>query len=267
MILPSAVMDCIFEYFDASDLARLAQVNKAWRSIVYRKSVWADKYWSIKREPDIVVDKIPRDAQHIGKPTALCFATWLFKTFEYSGDRLPIHLLHIADSTKFITETRKFWERRCCPCLIMDHHEPTDLLTTRFPKSMGLSDKKRVLARLIKPSVRNLPRDAHEYSRYIQHMLCSSRGCVWNFVAPIHAPNPDDKDAADPLIRYRYEAQRILFDRFEAVTVYKDRIYAAYTASIAALRTHGMREFEMNDAAFEKDRDVAWTHAALALPA
>ena len=266
MILPSVIMDTVFEYFDVVDLARLAQVNKAWRAIVYRKSVWADKYWSLKREPGVVVDKIPRDARHIGASHSICFATWLFKTFEYSGERLPIAVLHVADPDKFIAEARKFWTARGRHCTIMDHHEPTHLLTMKFPKSMPLSDKKRVLARLIKPSIRNLHRDAHEYSRYIQHMLCASRGCVWDFAEPIHPPNPEDKNASDPLLRYRYEAQAMLFDRFKAVDAYKQRVYEAYTSSITVLRRHGLSEFTANDAAFQKTPDVAWTGAAFGMP-
>lgn len=266
MILPSDIMNNIFEYFDASDLARLSQVNKAWRAIVYRKSVWANKYWSLKRETGILVDNVPRDARHIGKPNQLCFTTWLFKTFENSGERLPIYLLRQADSTKFITEARKFWERRGCPCISMDHHEPTHLLSMKFPKAMPLSDKKRILARLIKPSVRNLHRDAHEYSRYIQHMLCSSRGSVWDGAEPIRLPNLKDKDATDPLIRYRYEAQSMMYDRLLAVNTYKERIYANYTSSIVALRTHGLSEFTLNDTTFQKTPDLAWNGAAFSLP-
>jgi hypothetical protein len=266
MILPSVIMDGVFEYFDTVDLARIAQVNKAWRAIVYRKSVWATKYWSLKREPGVVVDKVPKDARHIGAPHSLCFATWLFKTFEHRGERLPIHLLHTEDSNKFILEARKFWNARGRPCTILDHHEPTHLLTMKFPKSMTLSDKKRILARLIKPSIRGLHRDTHEYSRYIQHMLCASRGCVWDFAEPINAPNPEEKNAADPLLRYRYEAQAMLFDRFKAVETYKERVYATYTSSILALRTHGLSEFTGNDTAFQKTPDDAWADAAFRLP-
>jgi hypothetical protein len=267
MILPSAVMDGVFEYFDAADLARLAQVNKAWRSIVYRKSVWANKYWTLKHEYGVVLEKIPRDARHVGKPNALCFITWLFKTFEFNNElTLPIYLLHSTDSAKFIKNAHAYWSKCRCPCVIMDHHEPTDLLIMRFPKSMDLSDRKRILARIIKPSTRTLHRSAHEYSRYIQHMLYSSRESICSTTL-IHTPNPDDKDAADPLRRYRYDARRIQSDRFEAVVAYKERVYAAYTASITALRTHGICEFDINDAAFEKSRDLAWTHAAFGLSA
>ena len=96
-------------------------------------------------------------------------------------------------------------------------------------------------------------------------MLCSSRGSIWDIPRTLHVLNPDDKDSADPLIRYRYAAQRVLTDRHEAVNAYKERVYAAYTASITALRTHGLSEFTRNDTAYEKDRDIAWANAALKL--
>ena len=97
-------------------------------------------------------------------------------------------------------------------------------------------------------------------------MLCSSRGYVWDFIEPIRLPNPEDKDAADPLIRYRYEAQSMMFDRFQAVNTYKERIYANYTSSITALRTHGLSEFTLNDTAFQKTPDLAWNKAVFRLP-
>ena len=261
MILPSAVMDGLFEYFDTADLARLAQLNKAWRSIVYRKSVWVNKYWSLKNESGVILPSVPKDARHFGSPNAICFVTWL-----YNNPEFPTRIHHVYDSLKFIEAAKIYWYMRKCPCEIYDHHEPTDLLAMKLPKSMPLCERKRILARLVKPSTRRITRESHDYVKYLEHTTGSSKAVIWGTSNGI-TPNPVEKDSDDPLIRYRYQTQSMLFDRFKAVESYKERIYDVYASSVMALRRHGRGEFEMNDAAFEKGRDLVWTHAAFGLPA
>jgi hypothetical protein len=136
----------------------------------------------------------------------------------------------------------------------------------KIPKSMPLCERKRILARLVKPSTRRITRESHDYVKYLEHTTGSSKAVIWGTSTGI-TPNPLEKDSDDPLIRYRYETQRMLFDRFKAVDSYKERIYDVYASSVMALRRHGRGEFEMNDTAFEKDRDLVWTHAAFELPA
>lgn len=261
MALPSVIMDKLLAYFDAADLARLAQLNKAWRLIVYRKSVWGSKYWSLKNESGVLLPNVPKDARHYGSPHSICFITWLNK-----GPELPTRILHVSDGLKFIDAAKKYWYLRKCPCVIHDHHEPTDLLAMKFPKSVPTCERKRVLARLVRPSTRRITVDAHDYIKYLEHTVGSSKAALWGQSYGI-TPNPLEKDSADPLIHYRYETQSMLFNRSATMTFYKERIYTAYASSIAALRTHGLREFEMNDAAFEKDRESMWTHTAFGLPA
>lgn len=256
MALPSVIMDKLFMYFDACDLARLAQLNKAWRSIVYRQSVWVGRYWSLKNESGVLLPSVPRDARHCGTPHTICFATWLS-----SSPELPTRILHVSDSLKFIEAAKKYWYMRKCPCVIHDHHEPTDLLVMKIPKSLSLCEKKRILARLIRPSIRRTTRDAHDYIKYLEHLIGSSKAVLWDRSYGI-TPNPLEKDSPDPLIRFRYETQNMLFDRFKAVVSYKEHIYDAYASSITALRRHGLREFEMNDVVFEKDSEAIWTNAA-----
>jgi hypothetical protein len=252
-MLPSSAMSIIFAYFDAADLARMAQVSKPWKTLVYRTSVWESKIWVLHNIFHVFQSEIPKDARHIGTQMPLCFINWL----THESTALPRSVLQTVDPHKFLQAAQKFWVASGRPCMIDTHHVPTDLLSMPLPAST--SERKRILFRLVGSPM--LESRHHHYCRYIEHVTKPFRGQVWGhlLMAPL---NPFDKSSDDPLRRYHYTIDKIRLERQAVIQAYQERVVAAYDASYAALRRHGLSEFDANDAHVRRDPEAAWSTAA-----
>ena len=152
--LHSDIMYTLLPYFDAKSMATLAQVSTAWKTIVYRPSVWRSFLWRLKESHQIHFHnnlEIPSNARHIGEPTNLCFHTW-FESRQYMGQQndLPREFHTAKDSKAMYSVAKKVWEKNKKPCVHIDHHIWTDVFRGRlFLNTMNPSDVERISFRIM----------------------------------------------------------------------------------------------------------------------
>lgn len=249
LLLPSAAMDTILSFCDASDLALLAQGNKTWQRIVYRKSVWEPKnieYCHI----DLMLPTPPRGARHIGGQTQICFSRWLTGC-AHSHSRcnvLPEYIHHTEDPKKFMERAHNFWEERGKPCYILQHHHVCDVLIAPLPKGMSRSDRMRILYQLVKT------RKSASKNAYATYLLIQMSH---NFA--IAEPSVPALEAdATPLAQLRYATVKLTHDRTEHINTFFRRIQDIYARSAQLITAHGFAELETNDTWFTGSRDAAW---------
>ncbi len=253
LLLPSVAMDAILSFCDATDLARLAQVNKTWQRIVYRKSVWEPKnieYCHV----ELMLPTPPRGARHIGAQTQICFNRWLCGC-THSNIRshvLPEYIHHTEDPKKYMERAYRFWKDHGRPCYIREHHHISDVLIAPLPKGLSRSDRMRILFQLVKTR-KSVSKNA--YATYLLIQMAYGH--------PITLPPPASDLEADatPMARLLHATEKQAHDRAVLINSLYSTLQTVYTRSAQLLTAHGFAELETNDAWFAANRDAAWSTA------
>ena len=252
LALPSAAMDSILSFCDATGLARLAQVNKTWQRIVYRKSIWEPKN-VVYCHADLMLPMPPRDARHIGCQTQICFGRWLAGCISSNirSHVLPVYIQHTKDPKKFMERAYKFWVERGKPCYIIEHHHACDVLIAPLPKDLNRSDRMRILFQLVKTR-KSVSKNA--YATYLLTQMAYSH--------TIDEPAVPDLDAdTTPIARLKHTTLKQAHDRAVHINASQAALKAIYTRCVQLLTAHGFAELETNDAWFAGSRDTAWSAA------
>ena len=153
--VPADVMQIIVSYFDTTDCARMAQVNKGWNTFLYRNSVWGNRQWMY--QPGMVGTflHLPNHARHRGTPHKGCFLHWL------DGTRLTL----ASPSLRANYET---WIEQNRPCSYIHHHEFSDtLLAKGMYNSLSRSEQTYLFHRVARVQIEE-PRS--RYLRVLQIM-------------------------------------------------------------------------------------------------
>ena len=149
--LHSDVMFTLIQFFDAQCMAKMAQVSKTWKKIVYRSSVWTNFSWKPKekyRAYFVTESEIPRTARHIGEPNAFCFQAWLqFKVETNIMNDISHQLSNTHDPIAYM---KKQWSKLKKPCVCIYHHIWTDVLRgSIFLNTLSQADRQRFYNRII----------------------------------------------------------------------------------------------------------------------
>jgi hypothetical protein len=153
--VPADVMQIIVSYFDTSDCAHMAQVNKGWNSFLYRNSVWGTCQWS--PQPGMIGTflHLPKMARHHGTPHKGCFLHWL------DGIRLTL-------ASSSLRASYASWIGQNRPCLYIHHHEFSDtLLAKEMYTSFSKVDQTYLFHRIARVQIEE-PRS--RYLRVLQIM-------------------------------------------------------------------------------------------------
>jgi hypothetical protein len=252
LLLPSAAMDSILSYCDTTDLARLAQINKTWQRIVYRKSVWEPQNIEYCHT-DLMLPTPPRGARHIGGQTHICFNRWLTGCIHNNilSHVLPAYIHHTEDPKKYMERAYKFWTEHGKPCFILQHHHVCDVLIAPLPKGMSRAERTRILYQLVKAR-KSVSKNA--YATYLLTQI------AYNHTFP-ELPVPLLEADATPLARLRHATLKLAQDRAAQINAFNAALQATYTHSAQLLTAHGFAEFEANDTWFRGGRDAAWSAA------
>jgi len=116
--VPVDVMQIIVSYFDTSDCARMAQVNRGWNTLLYRNSVWGNRQWMYRPGMIGTLLHLPKTARHRGTPHKGCFLHWL------DGTRLTL-------ASSSLRASYATWIEQKRPCLYIHHHEFSDTLLAK----------------------------------------------------------------------------------------------------------------------------------------
>jgi hypothetical protein len=247
--LPPCIMRSVAEYLPPSSRARMAQVSKAWRTIIYQDSPAYTLYQY--RHQDLLLDHIPCDAEHLGERNTLCFLCWA-----RDSDNVPRYVHTIPDPKTRLIALRKHWDAHGCPCAIPTHHRWTHLLKHRAYLS-------------------SIPR--HEYERI--YAMCVERrwrgganvlvGWLNEQVAYLDSHVPytsrvDDADGAThaltPLDAFRRATRSTTRERDKALRSQMEVLRTLLQTCASAMSRHSKYEFEANAKTCQSDE--VWEAAA-----
>lgn len=117
MELPADVMPLFASFLDPPSLARMAQTCRAWKTLVYRTSVWKPFLWKPK-PAYAALFRVRNESVHLGEPHAICFLGWAWRLFQ--EDTLPLVKESIGS---YVRKLYKRWKSENRPCSHISHHE------------------------------------------------------------------------------------------------------------------------------------------------
>lgn len=119
MEFPADLVPLFTSFLDPPSLATMAQTCRAWKTLVYRTSVWKRFLW--KPKPTYAaLFRVRKESVHLGEPNALCFLAWVWRHFQ--EETLP--LLETNESIgKYVRKLYKRWKSEKRPCSHISHHE------------------------------------------------------------------------------------------------------------------------------------------------
>ena len=119
LTIPGHVMANIVSYMSFDDLAKMAQVSRAWQTYAYGSPLWHKANWEPQaRGTNDFCDSnnIVPDARHIGIPTQLCFLSWALQQNRVSSDE------HECDPVEYTDNLKREWLAKKRPCMHVTHH-------------------------------------------------------------------------------------------------------------------------------------------------
>jgi hypothetical protein len=246
MALPSELTRRIVEYLSPSDYARVAQVNKSWRQVVYSNTCWdLNKLWDVKHESRSEFYsglEIPRYARHLGEPTHLCFHDWLFhitksRHFTY----IPLCVLESDNFELYVKYLQKVWRRLGCPCIHTNHHKWYDVYRGRsYLTKLSHADQQRVFYRLASFTKDRKIVDTNSYRFWLVHHIDKSHGFLINS-SEILPPSDHPVDIIHAHVKNR-EHRRLLY-----LNEFRETLLHQFRSSIQNLRIYGKKEFDKKD--------------------
>ena len=261
--LHSDIMCLLLPYFDAMSLAKLSQVSKAWKQIVYRPSIWQPLVWKVKEKykKDFYSQlDIPSNARHIGEPTQLCFHSWYeSRLFNIRCD-FPREFNTIQEPAKRYSYAQKIWRMKRKPCVHIDHHIWTDVFRGRlFLNDMTDSEIERIRFRVME----NPRTDTNAYRVWIDSQLESFHRSVPNYEMN---PRLLESQSDDPLERLRVKTYEQHLTSLRHLHTVRKSIIEPYNLSRQVLAKIGVVEFNNNENLYKKNMKPLLDAVAFEIP-
>lgn len=255
--IPSEIVPFIVEFLSPLDMAVVAQVNTSWRDVVYSNACWkrmTEKIWEIK--PDSSLEfyhglEIPSRARHMGEPTELCFADWLFLLVRSNHHTsVPFCILESSDYKDYIHYFKQLWKTLRCPCVHTTHYKWYDVYKGRhYLAKMSPSDQQRVFYRHCKFTTQYENIDTNPYCFWLKTHI---RDSLVGYTYP-------RTDVADIVPRSNHPADVILAKqkthenrRLHTLFRHRQSIVEQFETSIAHLRCYGKQCFNKKILPWEK---------------
>jgi len=246
MNLPNIIQKNIIDYLDPQTLARVAQVSKEWRTLVYRPSVWRQLRWKQHRSEFFYKSEhLPSNIRHIGEPTDLCFTSWVASKLRHLNesfmDNMPRELLLLRNVNEFMTAIKAHWEKINKPCVHTHHHKWSDVIKARAHlNSLMPNDIARIHYRLIHYPIAER---TNQYRYWLEEHLNDLRSCDIHLINhPIEsAPLTDILDILTEKVEKTNQKRR------EAYWKLREHTKQKYHISIRALARIGRVEFDANE--------------------
>jgi hypothetical protein len=247
------LLSSVIQYLNADDLAHLAQTNKAWKTYVYRSSVWNYRTWSMsptKMQHFFDDGKIPSDARHTGVPTQQCFVLWA-QHMQSCTESLPRAIVQEQDPKRYMKMLRAYWDSHNRPCIIACHHRWYDVVKGRnLIADLPVSEQERMRYRLIQ-----YPRSETSNSYRTWLTARAEEMPILHIQTPLVTIDP----AADPCTVLRLKWHNILIRRNDMIQAMMRELYDRYTSSATALSRHGKLLFDMNDRTYKaRYEELLW---------
>lgn len=243
-MLPSEVVKQIIQYLSPVDLAKVAQVNKAWNQVVYSDTCWnVNKLWEIKPgsydEFYSGID-IPAYARHIGEPTELCFYDWMLQS---KSIHVPFCVLEIANFDLYIHYFKQLWIRQGKPCIHTTHHKWYDVYRGRaFLQLLDPLDQQRVFYKHCRFTIDREVVDTNSYRFWlIKHLESNKHVYVRLTISdiPPSSNHPADIITAKQRI-HELKRQQYILDKRQVKVEH-------FQLSIRNLRPYGKKSFDKKD--------------------
>ncbi len=250
------LLSSVIQYLNADDLARLAQTNKAWKTYVYRSSVWNYRTWSMsptKTQHFFADGKIPSDARHTGAPTQQCFVLWV-QHMQSCTESLPRAIVQEQDPKQYMKMLRRYWVSHNRPCIIACHHRWYDVVKGRnLIADMPVAEQERMRYRLIQYP--RCPDTTNPYAAWL-----SDRADEMPPAAPwMHIQLATIDPAADPCHILQLKWHNLREKRNEMIQTMMQALRDRYISSATALIRRGKMLFEMNDRTYKaRHEELLW---------
>lgn len=167
LVLPSPVMEKIFQFCGPIEKAHLAMTCKSWQRVIYRNSVWKNYIWTPKGErfEDSKYFHLHKDARHMSHKSDLCFAHWIGFICD-SVLEIP-KIIHESwqNSDIVIKSLKTLWKESGCQCLILSHYNFEDIIIA--PDIFRSFSKQEQL--ILKYSISDSPKQTRAYYRFVTH--------------------------------------------------------------------------------------------------
>lgn len=249
------LLSSVIQYLNADDLARLAQTNKAWKTYVYRSSVWNYRTWSMsptKTEHFFADGKIPSDARHTGTPTQQCFALWA-QHMHSCTESLPRAIVQEQDPERYMKLLRRYWDSYNRPCIIACHHRWYDVVKGRnLIADLPVAEQERMRYRLIQ-----YPRCPDTTNPYAAWLSARAAEMPVHWMVHTHLATIDP--TADPCKVLQLKWHNVMAKRNERIQAIVQALYDRYTSSATALSRRGKMLFELNDRTYKaRYEELLW---------
>ena len=253
------IMGFVLEYMDNQSLARISQTSTAWRSVVYRTSVW--QTWKPKaRTAEYFYTNlsIPKDSHHNGEPTRLCFFSWATYILRHNIlYDIPRGILAINNPVKFVDALYEFWSTQGQPCIHTNHHKWSHVFKNRSQiRALEMSEIERIGYRTTEFPTSH---DTNPYRFWLMSYI--------NSILPIHiGAIPSPTDTTDILAVIYYNTKKVEYERFVEIGKRQEEHIEKFTHSIRMLAPLPTVEFTRNQRAFQKNRDAILNTIVFTLP-
>jgi hypothetical protein len=251
MAIPGEMVKQIVSYLSPCDLARVAQLNKIWKQIVYSNSCWdLNKLWEVK--PDSRIEfysglEIPSKARHLGgEPTPACFHDWLSlarKSMYHTT--VPYCVLELDNFSDYVNYFKKTWISLGRPCIHTNHHKWYDVYRGReFLQKLNAADQQRIFYRHCRFVVERKVVDTNSYRFWIQNHIEFSLSPRYAFMNAPHETTPRSDHPADVITAavQNKEHKCLLY-----LAKCREVVFQNIQTSVQTLRIYGKKEFNKKD--------------------
>jgi hypothetical protein len=253
--LPPEISQRVLEYLSPCDLARMAQVSKPWKRVIYSNSCWKlHKYWDYADDLRTRVSDafysgldIPYGTRHIGEPTNVCFHDWLSLIMNKHdiGVHIPRHICECDDPVQKVKLYKKLWYHLKCPCIHTTHHKWYDVFKERGELiKLSPPDQQRVFyryCRLVTDKPETITTNPYVYwlTNHTKHSL------HYNYSAYQTLPSAPSSDHPADILAYKRLVRSV--KQIQYIATERKKVMDTFLACAKALSIHGKSEFTTKD--------------------
>jgi hypothetical protein len=116
----------LLEYWTPEDLGKMAQINRGWKTLIYRDEIWNRFNWNIGTPSRFL--KITDESHHFGNKQNACFWNWFLYHYSGSLDTQPLYMMSYK-------QQYGKWLQAGKPCYVLTHHDPRSCFIYQFTES------------------------------------------------------------------------------------------------------------------------------------
>jgi hypothetical protein len=255
LYLNTDIMNLITEFLSPTDAGRMACLNHAWKTYMYRDKIWNRFNWRISTEMKVlgITDK----SVHCGEKRRDCFWHWVAKYHSFrDGGILSLNRLY------------RLWQRNNKPCTILFHYLPATCFLYNFTEA----EQKTFLKKHIVYGASQGNSYAQYVMRVCRNVFLDNGGGVLTYWAS------DQNELRNRLVILDTTPKKTSVDEFESKLIKIDmaelkhiqdeyyRIYTVLQKCITKLSLYTSHVFHQNHMHVLNYNDSIWNSIYFSLP-